>query len=355
VRRLVVLDERWNSALTYFGFEVAKLLRGEKACAVVKGAFADGMCKEEGIETFYIEDPRKGFLSSFKSFFSLLKVIRNYRPDTVIVIRGDMLLFSAILKPLFRFKLVRIHGEAKGIKDNFLNRLIHRSFVDLAILSSKKLQSKVVNGLKTAVIKGIVDTEKFKCSPSGRERVRKELNIEDEILIGLVGRFDRVKGHETFIKGLSYLINEKGRNVRGLIIGEEKGISAKDLILMAERFNVKDRIVIVSERRKDIIDLMSAIDVGVITSVGSEIIARVLLEFMSIGKPVIASRVGVMDEIVEESFGYTFKSGDWKDFAEKVERVIERGIDKLGIRAREVAVERYSELYVSSFINHVVP
>ncbi len=354
MRRLIVLDERWDSALTYFGFEIAKLIEGEKACAVIKGSPAEEMCKRENLKVFYVEDPRKHLLSPVNAFFSLFKVLKAFRPHTVITIRGDMLLFSSILKPMYGFKLVRVYGEAKGVRNNFFNRIIHNKFVDLSILTSEKLNSKILNRSKVTMIKGVVDTNKFNFSSEGREKIRREFKVKDEILLGLVGRLDRVKGHDVFIKGLSSLIG-KGLNVKGLIIGEEKGISVKKLFALAERFNVRDRLIVLSERRGDIVDLMSAVDIGVVTSIGSEVIARVLLEFMSVGKPVVASKVGVIDEIVDESFGCTFERGDWEGFAKCVEEVLKKGISRLGKRAREVAVEQYSEDRFSDLVNSFIP
>ena len=353
MRRLIVLDERWDSALTYFGVEVAKLLKGERACAVLEGSPADRACRELDIERFFIKDPRKGFLSVPCSFLSLLEVLRSYRPETVITIRGDELLFSSLLKPLFGYRVVRVHGEEKGIRENIFNRLLHKRFVDLCILSSEKLRSGVIEGVKSVVINGVVDTERFRFSAEGRERLRGELGVGSSVLLGVIGRLDRVKGHDVFLKALSDL-RRKGFDVRGLIVGEEKGVKALELKSLAEGLGVGDTIFI-TERRADIVDIISAIDVGVVPSRGSEMIARVLLEFMSVGLPVVASAVGVMDEIVDERFGYIFKPEDWKDLSSKVEELLRRNIKTMGAFAREVAVERYSEKSVSSIINAVIP
>jgi glycosyltransferase involved in cell wall biosynthesis len=48
----------------------------------------------------------------------------------------------------------------------------------------------------------------------------------------------------------------------------------------------------------DIADVINLVDIGVITSVTSETISRVLLEFMYLGKPVVATDVNAIGEIV---------------------------------------------------------
>ncbi|MEO2069394.1 MAG: glycosyltransferase [Desulfurobacteriaceae bacterium] len=350
MKTLVVLDERWHSALTDLGIKVAKILKGSVACAVLKGYPAEKEVKSLGLSFFYIEDPRKSL--PFKPFFSLKRVLEEFNPDIVITIRGDELLFASLLKKKLGFKLFRIHGEAKGIRDTVLNRFLHEKFVDGVILSSKQLLNNVVINIPKVFVHGAVDTEKFRFSKSGRERIRKELKVESSILLGIVGRLDPVKGHALFLKSLSILL-KKGLDVKGLVVGEEKNIKLSELKGLAESLKISDKVIFIPEKRKDIVDIMSAVDIGVVSSIGSEMIARVPLEFMACGRPIIVTNVGVLPEIVKKEFGEVVDLNE-NLLSKGIERIILKDLRKLGNLARKEAVSKYSMEKLSEVINSFI-
>ena len=325
-------------------------MNGNVACAVLKGYPAEVRAKSYGFPVFYIEDPRKGL--PIKAFLSLKKVLENFRPNIVITIRGDELLFASFLKRKFGFRLYRIHGEAKGIRDTFLNRLLHQKFVDGVILSSRKLLNEVVLNLPKIFVHGAVDTKKFCFSEIGREKIRRELKVGNSILLGIVGRLDPVKGHSLFLKSLSYLLKE-GLNVKGLIVGEEKNVKLYQLKALADSLKISGRVIFIPEKREDIVDIMSAVDIGVIASVGSEMVARVHLEFMSCGKPVVVTNVGVLPEIVKEEFGKVVEVKEVL-LSEGIKAIINKDLEKLGRLARKTTVSQYSMDKLSEKVNSFI-
>lgn len=348
MKTLFILDERWNSALTNLGLTIARLYNGEKACAVLKGFSADKICKDIGIDRFFIEDPRASFF--YFAFKSTKSVIERFKPEQVVVIRGDELLFCSILKRIYGFRLIRIHGEAKGIRDNVFNRFLHRNYVDKVVVSSKKLMCPILRGKPLLVVNGIVDSNKFSFSPSKREKTRKTLGLsEKDVLFGMIGRLDQVKGHEVFIKALS-ILKQKDIRAKAVILGEEKGTKVSYLKGLANKLKLLDFIKFITERRDDIVSIISAIDVGVVPSIGSEIIARVPLEFMSCERPIVVADVGVLPELVEPSFGIVAKPNP-EDLADAMERILRNDFKLMGKIAREVVLERYSYSVIGNRIN----
>ncbi len=338
MKRLVVLDQRWHSALTDLGVKIASVLDGEVACAVLENSPAEKLCKKLGLPVFYIDDPRKGL--PFVPFLSLKKVVRQFEPEVVLTIRGDEMLFASILKSRFGFKLYRLHGEAKGIKDSFLNKWLHKRFVDGVLLSSKKLKGRAVEGIPSIYVRGAVDSKRFVFSPEGRGRIRREFGFRDsDLVLGLVARFDPVKGHRVFLSALS-ILKEKFP-VKALIVGEEKNVSLKELKMLAEELRVVDITHFVTERREDIVDIISSIDIGVVSSVGSEVIARVVLEYMSCSRPVVVTNVGVLPEIVDSAVGAVTRPTA-ESLAEGVKRVLTGDVEAMGKMARRRVEEVYS-------------
>jgi len=337
VRRLVILDERWDSALTDLGVKIAVVLSGERACAVLPGSPAEARCRQAGLPVFHIEDPRRRPLAGF---LSTGKVLSGFSPDAVLTVRGDETLFCAALKPLYRFRLFRLHGEAKGVRNSTANRLFHEKFVDGVILSSRKFLCPAVAGVRKVVVHGAVDTEKFRFYKEGRERFRRHFGLQDTPLIGVFGRLDPVKGHALFIRALS-LLKRRGFKFRALVVGLEKGVKVAELASLAETAGLKGDVIFITGRRTDIPELMSAVDVGVVPSVGSEVIARVLLELMACARPVVVTSVGVLPEVVSKAFGTVVEPSP-SALADGLAEVLLRDTEGMGKRAREEACEKYS-------------
>jgi len=292
MRIAFILDEIWDSALTNYTLQIAELTKNSNETYIIclKESYVDK--KQEN--SIHIKPLRsKNPLKSFIGFVSLAKQLKNIRPDIVITIRGDATFFSCLLKKSLNFKLIRIFGIEKDFKSP-------PECVDKVILPCDYLKRYIKKRVKKIeVLKSFIDREKFKFSEIGRKRIRKELNIDNNLVFGAVGRLDRVKGFDLLIESFAKANIE---NSKLIIVGEEKGIKRESLIRLAKRLNVDDNITLITERRRDIVDIMSAFDIGVISSISSEVIPRVLFEFISIGLPIATTDVGCLQEIADKSF-----------------------------------------------------
>jgi glycosyltransferase involved in cell wall biosynthesis len=82
----------------------------------------------------------------------------------------------------------------------------------------------------------------------------------------------------------------------------------------------------------------------ILPSICYEVFPRVLVEAMSLGVPVVASRWGGIPEIVREGeTGLLFERGNAEDLAEKARRLFED--EELNLRLGRNARERYERLY----------
>ena len=96
---------------------------------------------------------------------------------------------------------------------------------------------------------------------------------------------------------------------------------------------------------EDVNYFLNAVDVGILTSIGSEANSRAVLEFMSCGKPVIASDVGVIPEIIEDGInGLVFPKKDSQTLTESLTRLFydNKLRYNLGIMARERILRKFS-------------
>lgn len=129
-----------------------------------------------------------------------------------------------------------------------------------------------------------------------------------------LGRFSPVKGHRFLIHSLGKLKPNVQTPFRLTVAGFEADLKVADLQKWREEAGLWDQIEIFPNAA-DVRALISTCDFGVVVSTGSEATARVALEFMAMGKPVLASRVGILPELVDEKNGWPFEPENFESFS----------------------------------------
>jgi glycosyltransferase involved in cell wall biosynthesis len=139
------------------------------------------------------------------------------------------------------------------------------------------------------------------------QHIRRELGIgPDEFLVGNVGRLALQKGQRHLIAAMPLLL-ERVPRARAIIAG---GGDLEDYLRdLASEIGVANRVHVLGPR-KDVPALMHAIDVFVMPSIW-EGFGLVLLEAMAAGRPIVASRVATIPEVVADGeSGILVPAGD---------------------------------------------
>lgn len=139
------------------------------------------------------------------------------------------------------------------------------------------------------------DFNRFSATEDEGSRIRNEFGIsESEILIGTFGNFFPTKGHRFLLDAVSVLI-EKYPNIRLFFVGgggEQAGLAE-----YVAKAGLGDRVIFAGFR-DDVAACMKACDLVVHPSL-SEAFCQVLIETMSVGKPLISTDVGGAREVIE--------------------------------------------------------
>lgn len=145
-------------------------------------------------------------------------------------------------------------------------------------------------------------------------RINKIDNKEDIIVFGLVGSLDvSYKGHETVIKAFS-LIKNKIPNFKIEFLG---GGSPDRWIELAKKYGIYENIKFVGilPSGEAVFNWMDNLDVSLQPS-SAEAQGRAIIEAMSRGCPVIASKVGGIVELIDHD--WLIKSGDYVELSKKI-------------------------------------
>jgi sugar transferase (PEP-CTERM/EpsH1 system associated) len=262
--------------------------------------------------------------NDFNLYIALFRTLRRLQPD--IVHTRNLSTIEGQVVAAIAGARVRVHGEhgrdmvdlyGKNRKYNLLRKAI-RPLVTHFVAVSKDLENWLINTIGAAPprvnqIYNGVDSARFyprngNGFAAGRPEVRTgtrtgvfpEGFIDDNtFVIGSVGRMAEVKDFPSLVKAFLMVLKEEPsarRRLRLLIIGE--GATRAKCINMLREAGAESLGWFPGERA-DIPNLMRAMDLFVLPSLG-EGISNTILEAMSTGLPVIATRVGGNVELVKE-------------------------------------------------------
>lgn len=174
------------------------------------------------------------------------------------------------------------------------------------------------------VIGECVDTQEF--SPGDGSEFRREFRIPATApLFGIIAMLRGEKGHDTFVRA-ARLVLETRPDARFVIVGSP---ASRDKVeqkirqfIETELKSVEDPPVIMTGFRRDIPRIMRALDCLVVPSI-KEAQTLVIPQAFATGKPVIASRVGGIPELVEDGVnGLLLTPKDHRGLAERMLRLI---------------------------------
>jgi len=356
--RIVQIDEiRWHNVGAWYAVSLSRGLAelGHELVFIGKGDLPPAvMAREAGLTV------RNDFTFNASRFISesrkLARIAKEFQADVICANRAwgmNMALAARAMLPRPGPVVVRNRVDARAVKSGFGSRLVYRSTVDAVVVtdSHSLLSYKQDLGMlpeRIRLLPGGVDTGAFKPDESAR-KIRDEWGVPpDAPLIGLLGRLDYVKGHRHFLEAASE-VKKKIPTAYFAIIGEEVNMKIPDLKRMANELRISDRVIFIGFRR-DIPRCVAALDIGVISSIGSEALSRVALEYMACALPVVATMVGGIPDIIEDGkVGFLVPPGDPGKMAEAVIKLIEQPemAKRMGQEGRNRAVNIYSRKEVA--------
>lgn len=198
---------------------------------------------------------------------------------------------------------------------------------------------------KNKLIEGGVPAEKIICVPTFIDSSKITPCFENDKYFLFLGRMAHQKGTIYAIEAMKYLKDtEYVLKITGKISDSEEDQKIWKFI---QENGLEKQIVFTGFKHgKELEELISRATCIVCPAIWYENMPNTVIEAYAYGKPVVASRVGSLAEIVvDEKTGMLFKMKDAKDMAEKLQKfVLDDSLsEKLGRQAREKCKREYNE------------
>jgi len=249
-------------------------------------------------------------LTDLKALFTLFKILRKERPDIVHTHTSKAGFLGRFASFLARVPII-IHTPHGHVFHSYFGPTLTKIFVIAEKISSlitdkiitltnrerdEHIERRIAPLNKFITIHSGVDLDRFMNLNIDIKKKKKELNIpQDFYVIGTVGRLVPIKGHKYLVSAAEMIIKEFPKTVF-VIVGD--GFLKPILERHAEALGIRKNIVFTGWR-KDVPEILYLFDVLVFPSL-NEGMGRVMIEGMSLGKPIVASNVGGIRDLIED-------------------------------------------------------
>lgn len=248
-----------------------------------------------------------------------------------------------------RKALVRTRHIVQPIRPHALNRWLYGSATDLVVTVTDAIRRQLLaSGLsaddRVVALRGGVDAKLYRPDAPSAHGLdpRGVLKVPPDVpLIGLVGGFRVMKGHETVVAAAARLA-AAGLPFHLVFIGQ--GPFADRVRDLVQAAGLADRVSLVGFV-DDLPVTMAALDVALYAALESDGMSRVLWEYLASAVPVVATRVGVVPEVLEDgATALLVPAGEPVPLAAAIERLLRDAPlrQRLGAAGADLVRERFS-------------
>ena len=284
--------------------------------------------------------------AALSSIASATRLLAKWRPDVLI-----SFLYQANMLSRLAGRLARVPVVISSVRNEFFGGRARELSMRLTDRLACATVVNSTNAAKALVDRGVISSDRVRVVPNGlnvgtllrsdaiRSDTRRSLGITDEEFVWLgAGRLTTQKDWPTLLRAAAQMPTTSAARV--LVAGQ--GPLREELVRLAREVGVQERVNFLGPR-DDIPDLLAAAD-GLVLSSSYEGLPNIILEAMAAARPVVATSVGGVTELVSSATGRVVPAGDSDRLAQamcEVAALPDQG-RSLGRAAREVISERYA-------------
>lgn len=278
------------------------------------------ICENENISIINSHGGRANFICYFLKKKIKLKFITTIHSDYESDYKGNK--YKTFVYTKINKIALKSFDYYIAVSEYFKNLLINRGFNENQIFT-------VYNG---------IDTKKEKSILTNEEIINKYSLPKFKNYIAMIARLHPIKGHKNFLDACEKIYKDM-KTVGILLVGD--GELRKDLENYIKDYNIKNNIVFLGYQSPD--DFFKISDFTILTSY-SESFPLVILESGLYQKPVLASNVGGIPEIIKTmENGILVNPKDIDDISKGLKTMLNSEKTKeLGLKLKEDILKKFS-------------
>ena len=252
--------------------------------------------------------------------------------------------------------LIRSRHIEVDYPNRFFSGIAFRVLPHHLLTTSQRIADRLIAELD-------IPTERVTCLPTGIDlerynpavagKLRGELGLASDVaLVGMISVLRSWKGHAAFLDAAAILL-KSGRLLHFVIAGDGPG--RQELTDKIAQAPWQGRVTLLGHRA-DVENVLASLDVLALPSYAHEGIPQIILQAQATGRPVVATRIGGIPEVVEDGVtGLLVEPRDHRALAASIARLLDdpvlrsqlgeaqrryaeahHGIDRMGARLLEL-------------------
>lgn len=254
-------------------------------------------CEVEVVDAGRVRDlPR-----SVNAVRRLRRLVSQRRPAAVLSNSAKAHLYGGMAALASVPAVVWQHGLAERTAIDVVASRIPRQAVACVSEEGRQAQVRLFHRDNVTIIHPGLPIDEIAASAGTGRAVRRGLDWDENIVVGIVGRLQPWKGQTIFLEAAA-TVATRYPSVRFLIVGgavvANDGAYEASLVRMVDDLGLESTVRFVGHQT-DVYQWTDALDIVVHAS-SNEPFGLVVLEGMALGKPVIATNTGGPTEMVED-------------------------------------------------------
>ena len=324
--------------------------------------------KEMGLDPLIISEMNRSlnFLNDIKAYYRIKKIIKEFKPDVVHThaakagalgrLAASSCGVPVIIHTFHGHVFHSYFGKIKTtVFKNIERFLTKKSSVIIAISEKQKqelcVEHKIASIEKTKVIPLGFDLSKFSENQSEKRKTfRAKYQIkDDEVCIVIIGRLAPVKNHTLFFKAIDYLKKNTTKKIRAIVVGD--GNLRQELMNLAQNLKI-DYCYYPVEQQVTTITFTSWIQDVSYPLAGSDIVCLTsfnegtpvsLIEAQAASKAIVTTKVGGIENSVNNSAAFLVAINDEKSFFEKLLLLVQdpETREKMALQGKDFVYDQF--------------
>lgn len=327
------LDKKMYDVVLVKGLSIESNMAGDEVRAVEKSVRET---EREGARVITVPGLVRRIhpFYDLKAFFALIKILRHEHPDIVHTHTSKAGMLGRWAAFFARVPII-IHtphghvfwgyfGRCKTLSYIILERLTACITDKIIALTEREkkdhLHFLIASEDKFSVVHSGINLDRFSNLSVDSADMKRKLRIpEGNLVVGTAGRLTPVKGQRYLIEAARKIVDVR-LDTTFVFLGD--GELLDELKNMTTKLSVEENIKFLGWRQ-DVAEVMSTFDIFVLPSL-NEGMGRVLVEAMALGKPIVASNVGgITDLVIDGKNGFLVPAGDVETMVVRINDLLE--------------------------------